>query len=97
MSATVRIEAGANLTPGEVNAAYGWVEWPEREPWRLAAVGRSCTWFAARDGDELVGIARLLDDGPRSRARRSTAARIGGWWCWSAPRQPCHSSPPWDS
>lgn len=63
MSAMVRIEADANLTPGEVNAAYGWVEWPPRESWRLEAVARSSTWFAARDGDELVGVARLLDDG----------------------------------
>jgi GNAT superfamily N-acetyltransferase len=63
MSAPVRIEADANLIPGEVNAAYAWVDWPQREPWRLEAVGRSSTWFAARDGGELVGVARLLDDG----------------------------------
>jgi GNAT superfamily N-acetyltransferase len=63
MSAPVRIEADANLSAGEVNAAYAWVEWPQREPWRLEAIGRSSTWFAARDDGELVGIARLLDDG----------------------------------
>jgi GNAT superfamily N-acetyltransferase len=63
MSAAVRIEADAHLTHGEVNAAYAWVEWPQREPWRLDAIGRSCTWFAARDAGELVGMARLLDDG----------------------------------
>jgi GNAT superfamily N-acetyltransferase len=60
----VRLQADATLTPDEVNAAYAWVEWPERESWRLEAVSRSCTWFAARDDDgALVGIARLLDDG----------------------------------
>ena len=63
MSPAVRIEADANLTPGEVNAAYAWVEWPQREVWRLDAIRRSCTWFAAWDSDELVGVARLLDDG----------------------------------
>ena len=26
-------------------------------------MSRSCSWIAAREGDELVGIARLLDDG----------------------------------
>jgi GNAT superfamily N-acetyltransferase len=57
------IEADAPLTPDEVNAAYAWVEWPQREAWRIEAMSRSCTWFAARDGKELVGIARLLDDG----------------------------------
>jgi GNAT superfamily N-acetyltransferase len=63
MSSAVRIEADAHLTHGEVNIAYAWVEWPQREPWRLDAIGRSCTWFAARDAGELVGVARLLDDG----------------------------------
>ena len=63
MGAAVRIEADANLAPGEVNAAYAWVEWPQREPWRLEAIARRCTWFAAREGGELVGVARLLDDG----------------------------------
>ncbi len=64
MSAAVRIEADAALAPAEVNAAYAWVEWPQREAWRLEAVGRSCTWFTARDdAGALVGIARLLDDG----------------------------------
>ena len=60
----VRYEADARLTPDEVNAAYGWVEWPQREPWRLEAVARSCTWFSARQTDgALIGVARLLDDG----------------------------------
>ncbi|MGH2357356.1 MAG: GNAT family N-acetyltransferase [Candidatus Limnocylindria bacterium] len=64
MATAVRIDADANLTPSEVNAAYAWVEWPQREAWRLHAVTRSCTWFAARDHDGgLVGVARLLDDG----------------------------------
>jgi GNAT superfamily N-acetyltransferase len=53
------LQADATLTPAEVNAAYAWVEWPQREPW-----ARSCTWFAARDADgSLVGVGRLLDDG----------------------------------
>jgi GNAT superfamily N-acetyltransferase len=59
----VRIETDATLTPSEVNAAYAWVEWPQREPWRLDAVAASCTWLAAREDDELVGVARVLDDG----------------------------------
>ncbi|HEY6607926.1 MAG TPA: GNAT family N-acetyltransferase [Candidatus Limnocylindria bacterium] len=64
MSATVRVETDASLSADEVNAAYAWVEWPEREPWRLEAMSRTCTWIAARDHDgELMGIARLLDDG----------------------------------
>jgi GNAT superfamily N-acetyltransferase len=62
--AGLRLEAGAALTPDEVNAAYAWVEWPPREAWRLEAIARSCTWFAAREADgALVGVARLLDDG----------------------------------
>ena len=60
---SVTIETDASLTPDEVNAAYAWVEWPQREPWRIQALSRSCAWLAAREGDELVGIARLLDDG----------------------------------
>ena len=60
---TVEIEADAALTPDEVNAAYAWVEWPQREAWRLEAIGHSCTWFVARDGDQTIGTARLLDDG----------------------------------
>jgi len=64
MSATVHVEADASLSPDEVNAAYAWVEWPQRETWRLEAMSRSCTWFSAREPDgRLVGIARLLDDG----------------------------------
>jgi GNAT superfamily N-acetyltransferase len=63
MTTAVRIDADANLTPDEVNTAYAWVEWPQREAWRLEAIARSCTWFAAREDGELVGIARLLDDG----------------------------------
>ena len=61
---TVTIESDAALAPDEVNAAYAWVEWPQREPWRLQAISRTSTWFAARDADaHLVGVARLLDDG----------------------------------
>jgi GNAT superfamily N-acetyltransferase len=64
MAADVRIETGVALTPDEVNAAYAWVEWPQREPWRIEAVSRSCTWLIAREaGAELRGIARILDDG----------------------------------
>lgn len=60
----LRLEADADLSPTEVNEAYAWVEWPQREPERLAAVSRRCTWFAAREaGGRLVGVARLLDDG----------------------------------
>ena len=62
--ADVRFEAGASLTPADVNAAYAWVEWPAREAWRIEAASRSCTWFAARSVDgALVGVCRLLDDG----------------------------------
>jgi ribosomal protein S18 acetylase RimI-like enzyme len=60
---SVTIETDATPTPDEVNAAYAWVEWPPREAWRIEALSRSCTWVVARDGEELVGIARLLDDG----------------------------------
>ena len=64
MSAGISIEADAALSPDEVNAAYAWVEWPQREPWRLEAIARTSTWFAARDPEgSLVGVARLLDDG----------------------------------
>jgi GNAT superfamily N-acetyltransferase len=60
----IRFEADATLAPREVNAAYAWVEWPQRDEARLAALSRSCTWFAAREeGETLVGVARLLDDG----------------------------------
>ncbi|MGQ0607143.1 MAG: GNAT family N-acetyltransferase [Chloroflexota bacterium] len=57
------IEADAALTPDEVNAAYAWVGWPQREGWRLDAIAKSCTWFASRWEGELIGIARILDDG----------------------------------
>ena len=58
------IETDATLTSDEVNAAYAWVDWPQRETWRLDAIARSCTWFAARSHDgDLVGVARILDDG----------------------------------
>ena len=57
------IVTDANLAPDEVNAAYAWVEWPPREAWRIEALSRSCTWVAAREEGELVGIGRLLDDG----------------------------------
>ncbi|PZR63961.1 MAG: hypothetical protein DLM71_03715 [Chloroflexi bacterium] len=65
MPAPFRLEADARLSHSEINAAYAWAEWPQREGWRLDAVGRSCTWFAARQTDDgaLIGIARLLDDG----------------------------------
>ena len=64
MSEAVRIESDAVLSPDQVNEAYGWVDWPSREGWRLDAVARSCAWFAAREADgHLVGVARLLDDG----------------------------------
>lgn len=64
MGAPHAIETDAALSPDEVNAAYAWVEWPHREPWRLEAISRSCTWFAARSDDgDLVGVARILDDG----------------------------------
>ena len=60
----VTIEADAALAPDEVNGAYAWVEWPQREAWRLEAIARTSTWFAARDTDAgLVGVARVLDDG----------------------------------
>ena len=60
----VRFQPDARLEPDEVNAAYTWVEWPERDAWRIEAAGRSSTWFAARDGNgALIGVCRLLDDG----------------------------------
>ena len=60
----VGVEPDASLTHDEINAAYAWVEWPQRERHRLEAVIRTSSWFAARDArGELVGIARLLDDG----------------------------------
>ena len=60
---SVTIESDAALSPDEVNRAYAWVEWPQRERWRIEAMSRSCAWIAAHEGGELVGIARLLDDG----------------------------------
>jgi ribosomal protein S18 acetylase RimI-like enzyme len=64
LSGEVDYEGDAALGPDEVNAAYAWVEWPPRERWRIEALSRTCTWFAARDADgTLVGVARLLDDG----------------------------------
>jgi len=64
MGAPHAIEADAELSHDEVNSAYAWVEWPQREEWRLDAIARSCTWFAARSDDsELLGVARTLDDG----------------------------------
>lgn len=65
----IELDTDARPTPGEINAAYGWVEWPRREGWRLEAVSQSCRWLTARtprDADgagELLGIARILDDG----------------------------------
>jgi GNAT superfamily N-acetyltransferase len=64
MAPHVALQLDAALPPDEINAAYAWVEWPQREAWRLEAITRSCTWIAARDTDgALVGVARLLDDG----------------------------------
>jgi ribosomal protein S18 acetylase RimI-like enzyme len=68
----VELDTDARLTPAEINAAYAWVEWPQREAWQLEAVSRSCRWLAARtapgtDGaGELLGMARILDDGALS-------------------------------
>jgi GNAT superfamily N-acetyltransferase len=51
-------------THDEVNAAYAWPGWPQREAWRLDAVARSCTWLTARLPDgTVVGLCRVLDDG----------------------------------
>jgi ribosomal protein S18 acetylase RimI-like enzyme len=64
MAPPAELQLDAALPPEEINAAYGWVEWPQREAWRLKAVSRSCTWIAARNADgALVGIARVMDDG----------------------------------
>ncbi len=55
-----------DLSPShtEVNAAYAWPGWPQREDWRLDAVAASCTWVSARAPDgSLVGLCRVLDDG----------------------------------
>ena len=63
MSAGISIRA-ERLTADDVNAAYAWAEWPAREESRLEAIEAACTWLAARDRDgQLVGVARLLDDG----------------------------------
>jgi GNAT superfamily N-acetyltransferase len=60
----VSYQSDATLAPDEVNGLYATVAWPQRETWRLEAIARSCTWFAARGPDgALVGAARLLDDG----------------------------------
>jgi GNAT superfamily N-acetyltransferase len=62
--ADLRYEADARLSAAEVNGAYAWAEWPQREEWRIEAASRRSTWLAARTGDgELVGVVRLLDDG----------------------------------
>lgn len=59
-----RFEVDARLSPAQVNAAYAWVDWPQREDWRLDAISQRCTWFAAYGADEsLLAIVRLLDDG----------------------------------
>lgn len=64
MTTEFTFESDADLGPDEVNLAYAWVEWPQRDASRLEAVSRTCTWFAARDSDgTLVGVARILDDG----------------------------------
>ena len=60
----MRVEADARLSVDEVNAAYAWAEWPQRDAWRIQEASRRSSWFAARTAkDELVGVARLLDDG----------------------------------
>ena len=61
--AGITYESDASLTVDEVNAAYAWAEWPQREAWRVAAATRRSTWFAARAGGEIVGVVRVLDDG----------------------------------
>lgn len=64
MAPRAALQVDADLAPDEINAAYAWVEWPQRESWRLEAISRSCTWITARDRDRsLVGIARVMDDG----------------------------------
>ena len=63
MSADISVRP-ERLTTDDVNAAYAWAEWPAREASRLEAIEAACTWLAARDRDgQLVGVARLLDDG----------------------------------
>ena len=63
MGADISIRA-ERLSVDEVNGAYAWAAWPQREAWRLEAIDRSCTWLAARDSTgALIGVARLLDDG----------------------------------
>jgi GNAT superfamily N-acetyltransferase len=60
----VAFAVDASPAPDEVNAAYAWVEWPQRERWRLEAIARTSTWINARDdAGDLVGIVRVLDDG----------------------------------
>ena len=62
--AGLAFEADATLTVDEVNAAYAWAEWPQREAWRIAEASRRSRWFASRTaGGELVGVVRVLDDG----------------------------------
>ena len=62
--AGLTFESVASLTTDEVNTAYGWAEWPSRDPWRIEEASRRSTWLAARDaGGNLVGVARILDDG----------------------------------
>lgn len=62
--ASLVFEADATLTVAEVNTAYAWAEWPQRDAWRIAEASRRSRWFAARtSGGELVGVVRVLDDG----------------------------------
>lgn len=63
MTDAYAIEPDAQLSAEEINAAYAWVEWPQRDASRLDAVSGRCTWFAARAGGDLIGVARVLDDG----------------------------------
>lgn len=60
----MRYESDATLGAAEVNAAYAWAEWPQREAWRIEEASRRSTWIAARLADgTLVGVVRVLDDG----------------------------------
>jgi GNAT superfamily N-acetyltransferase len=60
----LRYTAGAVLSADQVNAAYAWADWPQRERWRIDEASRRSTWFTAATPDgTLVGVARLIDDG----------------------------------
>jgi ribosomal protein S18 acetylase RimI-like enzyme len=62
--ADLRFETNARLSVDEVNAAYAWAEWPQREGWRIEAASRRSNWISARTADgDLAGVVRVLDDG----------------------------------